>query len=69
MGEPLKHKCSGFFDSKSLSTFDQRQFKYKDIESAVEWLKEQFKTMSSFERDNDACVNNIIDKAFEDVVK
>ena len=60
--KPLKGKLRDLFKENNYNWACKQ-----DIKSAVEWLKGQFKTMSIEERSNNACVDNIIDKAFEDV--
>ena len=66
MKEPLKGKAL-----KSIhNTIDCDIYKDKDIKSAVEWLKKQFKRNKSG-TDNPFCntyIEKKINKAFEDVV-
>ncbi len=59
--EPLKNKAY------HNSLIDGRLFWEKDVESAVEWLKEQVnKTLRTNAKE---CISDLIDKAFEDVVE
>ena len=81
--EPLKNKkyisdgikgCTSFEISNAKDLAEAQAilkkvyFSEENVKSAVEWLREMFKTMSISTRSNDSCVNNIINQAFPDLV-
>lgn len=68
--EPLKGKECNYHNEQDLDEYTPIFYK-EDIKSAVEWLKAQLNTFTQDEyiRLTTFAVEDLIDEAFEDVVK